>query len=384
MKNISKNLNKSINKIQTNLNQSIFFMNRLRKHRIQTIALHGAAYILLTIFIAACVSKADDLTSKTKSAPVISYIPVDGTVIQPGIVSEQLEVTGTLIANQQVKIVSELTRKIVRVNVKEGSKVKQGALLFQLDDADLQAQINRIRHQEKLARLNEERLKDLIDHEAIAQQDYDEASTNLKVLQAQIDELQVMIDKTRITAPFDGQVGMINVHPGFVVSVNTVLTDIQDNSVVKVEFSIPEKYTNVIEPGSEHSFTIASDQKEYKAKVVAKGASLNENTRTLLVRALAPNADGHLLPGQSARLNLSLKTSGEALTVSSQALIPSSKGYSVYLSKNKAVAPTPVEIGQRNAGTVEITHGLHKGDTVITSNLLRLIPGAKVQFVTLN
>ncbi|HEY5824070.1 MAG TPA: efflux RND transporter periplasmic adaptor subunit, partial [Cyclobacteriaceae bacterium] len=188
----------------------------------------------------------------------------------------------------------------------------------------------------------------------------------------------------RITAPFDGQVGMINVHTGFVVSVNTVLTDIEDNSVVKVEFSIPEKYTNVIEPGSEHTFTIVSDQKEYKAKVVAKGASLNENTRTLLVRALASNSDGHLLAGQSARINLSLKTSGEALTVSSQALIPSSKGYSVYLSKNNSMVPTQVEIGQRNAGTVEITHGLHKGDTVITSNLLRLTPGAKVQFVTLN
>lgn len=346
--------------------------------------LQAVIYISLAAFVVACVSKADDLASKTKSVPLVNYVPVDGKIIQPGVVSEELEVTGTLIANQQVKIVSELTRKLVRVNVKEGSKVKEGTLLFQLDDADLQAQLERLRQQEKLAVLNEERLRDLISHEAIAQQDYDQASTNLKVLQAQILELQVMINKTRITAPFDGQVGMINVHPGFVVSVNTILTDIEDNSVIKVEFSVPEKYTNVIKDGSEHVFTIASDQKQYKARVAARGASLSENTRTLLVRALAANPDGHLLPGQSARLKLALSTSGEALTVGSNALLPSSNGYSVYVSKKNTVTATPVEIGQRSAGNVEITHGLQKGDTVITSNLLRLTPGAQVQFVTLN
>ncbi len=358
-------------------------MNKLTIHRFKNHLLQAVTYILLAAFIVACVSKADDLNSKIKPAAVIASTPVDGQVVQPGTISEQLEVTGTLIANQQVKIVSELTRKIVRVNVKEGSKVREGTLLFQLDDADLQAQLQRLHQQEKLALLNEERLKDLLSHEAIAQQDYDEASTNLKVLQAQILELQVMISKTRITAPFDGQVGMINVHPGFVVSVNTVLTDIEDNSVIKVEFSVPEKYTNVIRDGSEHSFTIASDQKQYKARVAARGASLSENTRTLLVRALTANPDGKLLPGQSARLNLSLNTSGDALTVTSNALLPSSNGYSVYVSRNQSVAAVPVEIGQRSAGTVEITRGLQKGDTVITSNLLRLMPGAPVQFVTL-
>ncbi|MEJ0055365.1 MAG: biotin/lipoyl-containing protein [Bacteroidota bacterium] len=75
-------------------------------------------------------------------------------------------------------------------------------------------------------------LKDLLAHDAIAQQDYDEASTNLKVLQAQILELEVMISKTRITAPFDGQIGMINIHQGAIVSVNTLLTTIEDNNTV--------------------------------------------------------------------------------------------------------------------------------------------------------
>jgi len=344
----------------------------------------AAGYVLLALIAAACVSKADNLGNGFKARTIaVPGIPVDGLIVQPGIIRDELEVTGTLVANQQVNIVSELTRRVVHVNVKEGTKVKQGTLLFQLDDADLQAQRQRFRQQEKLAQLNEERLKDLLSHEAIAQQDYDEASTNLKVLQAQIQEVEVMIGKTQITAPFDGQLGMINVHQGAVVSVNTLLTGIEDNSVVKVEFSIPEKYTHVIDLGSTQTFTIASDQKQYRANVVAKAASLNEDTHTLLVRAVTANPDGKLLPGQSARLNLSLNATGHALAIPSQALIPSSSGYTVYRSRKRNVEAVSVEIGQRGSGAVEITKGLNKGDTVITSNLLRLTPGAAVQFITL-
>ena len=350
--------------------------------------LKGVPYVvgfwLLAFTIEACVTKADDLGEKAVvNKPAVVYTPVDGLIVQPGEINEELEVTGTLVANQQVEIVSELTRKVVRVNVKEGSKVKEGTLLFQLDDADLQAQLERFRQQEKLALLNEERLKDLFANEAIAEQDYDQASTNLKVLEAQIRELQVMISKTQITAPFNGQVGIINVHPGAIVSVNTVLTHIEDNSVIKLDFAVPEKYSHIIIPGSVHSFTVASDEKRYKTKVIARAASLNQNTRTLLVRAQTENPKGELLPGQSARLNLALSISNEALAVTSNALIPSSSGYSVYVSRKNTVHAVPVQIGQRNEGSVEITDGLNKGDTVITSNLLRLVPGLPVQFVTL-
>jgi membrane fusion protein, multidrug efflux system len=359
-------------------------MNSVLKHPLVKVIPYVLGFWLLAFLIEACVSKADDLGNKgVASKPEIVYTPVDGVIVQPAEVSEEFEVTGTLVANQQVEIVSELTRKVVRVNVKEGSKVKEGTLLFQLDDADLQAQLERYHQQEKLALLNEERLKDLIANEAIAQQDYDQAATNLKVLQAQITELQVTIDKTKIRAPFNGQVGIINVHPGTIVSVNTILTDIEDNSLIKVDFTVPEKYTNVISPGSVHSFTIASDDKQYQTKVIARAASLSANTRTLLVRAQTANPDGRLLPGQSARLNLSLSTSNDALAVTSNALIPSSQGYTVYVSRKNVVKAVPVQIGQRNENSVVITDGLQKGDTVITSNLLRLIPGSAVQFVTL-
>src|SRR5882724_191993 len=307
---------------------------------------------LIVLAIAGCYAKGNEKTNPP-AAVVPQATPVDGNIIKPASLKEELEVTGTLVANQQVDIVSELTRKIIRVNVKEGNFVKAGTLLFLLDDDDLQAQLEKLHQQEKLALLNEERLRDLIRHEAVVQQDYDQAFTNLKVLQAQIAELQVMIAKTRIKAPFDGQVGIIHVYPGAVVTVNTVLTHIEDNSVVKVEFSVPEKYAGIIIPGSLQQFTVASNAKKYTARVVARESKLDQNTRTLLVRAVTDNPGRVLLPGQSARLSLSLHESGNALMVPSQALMPSSQGYSVFVSRGNKAQITPVEIGQRGPYTVE-------------------------------
>lgn len=354
-------------------------MAHLLKHRLFRNALVLAG---ITAIAVACTLQAGE-REKTPRPKAFAGIPVDATVVTPRVLYDRLEVTGTILANQQVSIVSELTRKVVSVNVREGSNVKKGTLLFRLDDADLLAQLERLRQQEKLASLNEGRLKDLILHEAVAQQDYDEVATHLKVLQAQIRELEVTIDKTRITAPFDGHIGMINVHVGAVVSINTVLTDIEDNSIVKIEFSVPEKYSNVIALGSEPTFTTPSSDHSFKTRIIAKAASLSTDTRTLLVRGQTPNRGGELLPGQSARITLSLNASSGALAISSQALIPSPGGYKVFVVRKNSAKALPVQIGQRTTGSVEILEGLNPGDTVITSNLLRLSSGAPVSVASI-
>ncbi|MES1218366.1 MAG: efflux RND transporter periplasmic adaptor subunit [Bacteroidota bacterium] len=348
-----------------------------------TLPVISSMLAVIIIVMAGCYARAKDNNGTAAAPATIQAIPVDGAVIKPAPLKEELEITGSLAANQQVDIVSEVTRKIVRINVKEGAVVKKGQLLFQLDNADLNAQLDRLQQQEKLASLNEQRMNDLIKHEAVVQQDYDQALTNLNVLRAQVAELHVAIGKTFIRAPFDGQIGIVHVYTGAVVSVNTLLTSLQDNSTVKIDFSIPEKYAQTIPEGSIQPFTVESDGKQYAAKVVAREAGLDQNTRTLRVRAISPNPGRALLPGQSARLHLTLHNAADALMVSSQALIPSSRGYNVYVVKNNKVQLAAVELGQRGPSSVEVVHGLNNGDTVVTSNLLRLIPGTGVQLVTL-
>lgn len=336
-------------------------------------------YLFLVVLLSGCYVQGNE---RIPTAPAKAHgIPVDGSIIQPATLKEELEITGSLAANQQVDIVSELTRKIVRVNVKEGAYVKAGQLLFELDQADLLAQLEKLKQQENLALLNESRMSDLIFHEAVVQQDYDQAYTNLKVLQAQIAEIKVAISKTRIRAPFSGQIGILHAYTGAIVSTNTLLTNIQDYNTIKLDFLVPEKYATVITPGSVQHFTVASSTKTYTAKVIARESRLDQNTRTLLIRAEVANPGRILLPGQSARIQLELHASDEALLVSSQALIPSSQGYNVYVIKNNRAQLSPVEIGQRGPSVVEVLKGVNKGDTVITSNLLRLTPGTQVQVV---
>lgn len=153
------------------------------------IVLAAALFFFMLSLLTGCAASAKEKNQAVAAPAAVQATPVDGVIIRPALLKEELEITGSLAANQQVDIVSELTRKIVRVNVREGAYVQQGQLLFELDNADLQAQLERLHQQEKLAALNEDRLRDLIKHEAVVQQDYDQAFTNLKVLQAQLAEL---------------------------------------------------------------------------------------------------------------------------------------------------------------------------------------------------
>ena len=336
------------------------------------------------IILHACTSRANENAPAASTAIAAAPgIPADAYVVAPGEVKQLIEITGTLAANQDVIISSELTKKVVNVPVKEGHFVSKGTLLFQLDDADLQAQLERLRQQEKLAALNDARLKDLIAHDAASQQDYDQAATNLAVLKAEIRQLQTTIDKTRIRAPFQGRLGIIRTYPGALVSPNTPLTTIVDDTQIKLEFSIPEKYANLVIPGSRQVFTVEGDSTRYNATVISKESFVDRATRTLLVRAIAANPQSKLVVGQSGRLAIALRTSDNALQIPSQSLMPSSQGYSVYLLRNGKAQATPVVVGQRDAEHVQITSGIQIGDTVIMSNQLRLTPGADVRIVNL-
>ncbi len=339
----------------------------------------------LALVWAGCNTQAEpNKTAAKTAAPAPVGVPVDAIVLKTEILKDEMEATGTLVANQAVDIVSELNRKVVRVNVKEGSVVSTGALLFQLDDADLQAQLEQVNQQLKLAKLNEQRLKDLIAHQAVIQQDYDQTFTNLKVIEAQAQQLKVQIAKTRIRAPFSGRIGIIHVYPGSFVTPQTVMTNLQDYTRLKLDFSVPEKYSAILHEGSQVGFTVESTGKNYTANVVAHEAKLDQNTRTLLVRAVSANPKEELLPGQSARLKIALSTSGNTLMVPTQSLMPSAQGYNVYAVKNNKAVIIPVQTGQRSDRSVEITSGLTAGDTLVVSNLLRLSPGSAVQLATIN
>ncbi|REA62893.1 efflux transporter periplasmic adaptor subunit [Dyadobacter luteus] len=327
-------------------------------------------------------SSKDTTPQKPEIKPQSQGIPVDGQIITSGALNEEMVVSGTLMAYQQVSIMSELNRKVIAVHAAEGKFVNTGALLFKLDDADLLAELEQLKQQEKFVLLNESRLKDLVDREAAVQQDYDQAFTNLKVVQSKIQQLKVNIAKTSIRAPFSGHLGIVNVYTGAYVSPGTPLVQLTDNSKLKIDFAVPEKHAYTLKNGDPVQYQVESNEKIQSARIIAHESALDPKTRTLLIRAVGDNASHELLPGQSARLTLRLNTTGNALMIPNQALIPSSDGYSVFVANAGKASLKSIQIGQRNAATVNVVSGLAKGDTLITSNMLRLSPDAQIQLVS--
>ncbi|MCF2491207.1 efflux RND transporter periplasmic adaptor subunit [Dyadobacter sp. CY347] len=338
--------------------------------------------ILLSVFFKGYTSEKVTPAEKPAATAQPTGVPVDGQVLHAESLDEAMTVSGTLMAYQEVSISSELNRKVVAVHAREGKFIHAGTLLFKLDDADLLAELEQLKQQEKLVLLNERRLKDLIDREAAIQQDYDQAFTNLKVLQAKIDQLKVMIAKTSIRAPFSGYLGIVNVYTGAFVTPGSPLALLTDNSRLKIDFAVPEKHANTLKTGDEVQYNVESNDKNYKGRIVAHEAGLDQKTKTLLMRAVTDNKGGQLLPGQSARLTLRLANTGNALMVPNQALIPSSKGYSVYVANAGKAGFKSIEVGERSAYSVHVTKGLSPGDTIITSNMLRLTPGSAIQLVS--
>lgn len=331
-------------------------------------------------------NKAEPIKKQAVSSALANdpRIVADIFVVKPELVTDDLQTTGTIAANQEVDLVSEVARKLTRMYVREGSFVQQGALLFKLDDADLLAKKKKIALQEKLARIDEKRFRELLATEAVNQQEYDQILTNLNVLQAEMAMLDVDLAKTEIRAPFSGKLGLNKVDVGAYVTPSTVLTSLNDVSQVEVAFTIPEKYASAVRIGQPIQFTTENSNQPFHGKVVATEPKTDLNTRSLLVKAISANKGGKLIPGSSAKIAFTLHTTNDGILIPTQALVPSAKGYSLFALKNGKAEQRELKTGNRTKGTVQILEGLSLGDTVLTTNLLRLEPGALVKAAGLN
>jgi membrane fusion protein (multidrug efflux system) len=312
----------------------------------------------------------------------INSTAVDAYIVKGSSIDENIQSVGTVAAKQSVDIVSEIARKVTRIYVKEGSDVKVGTLLFKLDDADLLARKNKLRQQEKLALLDENRFRELLSTESVTQQEYDQISTNLKVLQADIQVLDVEIAKTELRAPFSGKIGLTRVDVGAYVTHNTVLSTLQDVSQVEVNFTVPEKYASEVKAGQVIQFTTENATQTFTGKIIATEPKTDVATRSLNVLAVSENKEGRLVPGVSTRIDIGLKQIQQGITIPTQALIPTPKGYSLFAVKNGQADLREVKTGKRTKGNVQILEGVSIGDTVITTNILRLGPGVPVSLAS--
>jgi membrane fusion protein, multidrug efflux system len=276
----------------------------------------------------------------------------------PSSISQRIESTGTLMPSEVTEIRPEISGRITQLNVVEGQLVRKGTLLIKLFDADLQASLRKLDVQLQIANKTEERQKELLKISGISQQDYDLSLLQVNNLKADIELMKVNIGKTEIRAPYDGRIGLRNISPGAYVTPANLITTISQVNPLKLEFSVPERYSSEMKPGLNIQFTISGNPTRYNARLIATETSVEENTRSLLIKAVVTNVDKGLVPGTFARVELILGRNPEALMIPTGSVIPKAREKQIFLFKGGKAVATSITTGQRDSSDVQVTSGL--------------------------
>lgn len=303
---------------------------------------------------------------------------VDGIIAETKLTIGNINTTGTLISDEEVDIKSEVAGRITQILFREGQAINKGQLMVKLNDDDLQAEMKKIEIEIKLAEDKENRQKQLLAASAVSKDDYEITMTNLQLLKANAEILKTKIAKTRIVAPFSGIVGLKEVSPGAFIDNGKIITTLQSIRPLKLEFSIPEKYSAYVQNSNEVTFKVVQSNDEYKAKVFARDPKIDLNTRTIRIRALYPNSSGKLLPGSFADIRIPIGSQQKGIMIPTIAYIPDINGARVFIVKNGEAMSVPVKSGLRTENNVQIIEGISDGDTVLTTGILQLKPKTPV------
>jgi membrane fusion protein (multidrug efflux system) len=309
-------------------------------------------------------------------------LPVTAIVIRPEPLTNSIRATGTILANEEVELRSEIAGKIDRIVFQEGTVVKKGDLLVKINSDEIQAQLLKLESQVKLAEEKERRRRLLFDKQNISPEDYEIALNELNSIKAEAKYYQARLEKTDIRAPFAGRIGLRYVSEGSYVSSTTRIASLQNLEQVKVDFAVPERYAQTVRVGQSIGFTRAGSDEVYAGKIFAIEPKIDPDTRTLQVRAIARNVGGRLLPGGFAEVVLELERFDAALMVPSQAIVPELGGQKVFIQRGGVAEQSQVRIGVRTETRVQILSGVAAGDTVITTGMLQLAPGLPVQLTS--
>jgi membrane fusion protein (multidrug efflux system) len=308
---------------------------------------------------------------------------VEALIIKPRLLENRIYSTGTLLANEEVELRSEIAGRVADVYFVEGKKVNKAELLLKINDAELQAGLKRKMYEEKQAIDNLNRQKSLFEIQAISREDYDKFENSLKIIQAEKEIIQSQIDKTDIRAPFAGIIGLRYISEGGYVTPDKLIATIQNIDPIKVEFSIPEKYAGQLKTGTDVAVFSGDSPIPRHGNIYAIESKIDPLTRTIKARAKIPNSDNKLIPGSFAKVEIILNVIPDAIVIPSEAVIPQLTGQVVYLYKGGKAILSPVKTALRTDTDIQISEGISEGDTLITSGLLQLIDGKEAKLTAL-
>jgi membrane fusion protein, multidrug efflux system len=309
------------------------------------------------------------------SAPtLVTIVPVRNEVV-----SQKLEALGTAHANESVDISSKTSNIVTAVHFRDGERVRQGQVLVQLDDATARADVAAAQATLTESESQYNRSRELLSTQALSKSQFDQLEATLKANRARLQAAQARLQDTVIRAPFSGRVGLRRVSVGTLISPGDVITTLDDTSIIKLDFSVPENFLATLREGlSVRATAPAFPGRSFAGKVASIDSRVDVNTRSVTVRALLTNEDGALKAGMFLNVSLA-KDEREAIVIPEEALTPEAEKQYVFIVADGKALRREVRIGGRRPGSVEVLSGLNAGERVVVEGTQKIRDGAPVQ-----
>jgi membrane fusion protein (multidrug efflux system) len=300
-----------------------------------------------------------------------------------------LSAIGTIAAVQGVVVSADLPGVVDRIAFESGRAVDAGAILVQLDTRQEQAQLTAAEAELELARLNYERMKGLVEQDAVSRAEFDNAAAAHKRADARIREIRATIERKTIRAPFAGILGIRTVNLGQYLTGGAPIVPLQSLNPIYVNFSIPQQHAAQTKLGRSVRLNVTDlGNAEYRGRITAVDSVVDETTRNVRVQATLANPGGRLRPGMFVQTEVLLGANQSVVALPSTAINYAPYGDSVFVVTDlkdesgktyRGVRQQVVKLGGSRGDQVAVLSGVNPGDEVVTSGVFKLRNGAAVQ-----
>ncbi|MBI2994195.1 MAG: efflux RND transporter periplasmic adaptor subunit [Gammaproteobacteria bacterium] len=306
-------------------------------------------------------------------------MPVLAARVEVAPALDRVKVVGSLRADESVVMRSEIVGRIARLNFEEGQFVEAGAVLAELNPEEWLASIRQAEATARLQEVKMSRATELREKRVISQQEYDETRASLDEARAALELARARFAKAVIQAPFAGILGLRKVSPGDYVEAGQDIVNLEAINPLKVDFGIPERFAAQVGVGQQVEIGVDAYPNDlFVGAVYAVDPRIDPASRRVQLRARIDNPGGRLKPGMFAEVALVLDTREQAMWVPEQAIVPTTTAQFVYRVVDGKAVMTPVKLGLRKPGSVEILEGLQDSDVVVIEGQMKLFDGAPV------
>ncbi|PKF63883.1 efflux transporter periplasmic adaptor subunit [Psychromonas sp. psych-6C06] len=338
------------------------------------------AILTVTIIIFTTLISLNSVARPNTQSKGATVVPIYSELVDYHEVSQQLSLIGKLQSVQHVSIATEVTGKVSSINVNANQQVKEGQVLFKLDDKKAQATLL-----EAKAFLVDEQRK-LSEHErlvksnTVTQSALDAQMVQVDIGKARLSARQTELNDHYVKAPFAGTIGLIDFSRGQMVSLGSELMTLDDLSIMQLDLQVPEQYLSQLSIGMQVAATNrAWPNSLFNGEIVAIDSRINEDTLNLRIRVQFDNKEGRLKPGMMMSANIAFAAINEPIIPVQAIEYAGTKRFVYRVTSDNKVQRTEVILGGRIKDNVLIESGIEVGERIVVQGLVNMSDGLTIK-----